>query len=164
MRIKRRSKPWRGLLAGAAAGLAASFLMGPVHALAQKASRQKEQDQLDPTEKVAAAVSHQVLHHRLSGDEKKAAAPAVHYLFGTTVGAIYGLAAEQIPAVRTGFGSLFGIAVWLGAHVLVVPALGLSRPITKSPLSQEAGEFGAHIAYGTAAEGVRLAMRTYVLR
>ena len=164
MRIRGKSKPWRGLLAGAAAGLAASFLMGPVHSLAQKAAPRKKEDQPDPTEKTADAVSKNVFNHDLTRQEKKIAAPVVHYLFGTTVGAIYGVAAETIPAVRTGFGSLFGAAVWLGAHVLVVPALGLSEPVTKSPLSQEAGEFGAHLVYGTAAEGVRLAMRAYVLR
>jgi hypothetical protein len=37
MRLKWRSKPWRGLLAGAVGGVAASFLMGSVYALAQKA-------------------------------------------------------------------------------------------------------------------------------
>ena len=164
MRLKRRSKPWRGLLAGAVGGLAASFLMGSVHALAQKASPPKKKQEVDPTEKVAAAISKNVLNHTPTRREKKAAGPVVHYLFGAAVGAAYGVAAETIPAVRTGFGSLFGAAVWLGAHVVAVPALGLSEPITKSPMTQEAGEFGAHIVYGTVSEGFRRAMRSYVLR
>ena len=164
MRLRRRSKPWRGLLAGAAAGLAASFLMGPVHALAQKADRSKKKQAADPTEKTAEATSENVLHHKLTRSQKKAAAPVVHYVFGAAVGALYGVAAETIPAVRTGFGSLFGAAVWLGAHVIAVPALGLAEPVTKSPLPKEAGEFGAHIVYGTVSEGLRRAMRSYVLR
>jgi putative membrane protein len=164
MRLKRRSKPWRGFIAGAVGGFAASFLMGPVHALAQKAGPPKKKREEDPTEKVAAAVSENVLDHTLTRREKKAAAPVVHYIFGTAVGAAYGVAAETIPAVRTGFGSLFGAAVWLGAHVIVVPALGLAEPVTKSPMTQEAGEFGAHLIYGTVSEGLRRAMRSYVLR
>jgi putative membrane protein len=164
MRLKRRSKPWRGLIAGALGGLAASFLMGPVHALAQKAGPPKKKQEVDPTEKVAAAVSENVLDHTLTRREKKAAASVVHYIFGTAVGAVYGVAAETIPAVRTGFGSLFGAAVWLGAHVIAVPALGLAAPITKSPMTTEAGEFGAHLVYGTVSEGLRRAMRSYVLR
>jgi hypothetical protein len=48
--------------------------------------------------------------------------------------------------------------------VLVVPALGLSEPVTKSPMSTEAGEFGAHLVYGTVSEGLRRAVRSYVLR
>src|SRR5260370_41870533 len=137
MRFKQRSKPWRGLLAGAAAGLAASFLMGTLHALVQKASPPKKQDEEDSTEKAAAAVSTKVFDHRLTRREKKTAGPIVHYLFGTAVGAIYGIAAETIPAVRTGFGSLFGVAGWLGPHVVAVPGLGLTEPLTKYPLSQE---------------------------
>jgi uncharacterized membrane protein YagU involved in acid resistance len=164
MRLKRKSKPWRGLLAGAVAGLAASFLMGPMHALAQKASPPRKKQKEDSTEKTAQAVSENVLNRRLTRTEKKAAGPVVHYLFGTAVGAIYGVAAETIPAVRTGYGSLFGTAVWLGAHVLVVPALGLSEPVTKSPVSIEAGELGAHLVYGTVSEGLRRAVRGYVLR
>jgi len=164
MRLRRKSKPWRGLLAGAVGGLAASFLMGPVHALAQKASPSKKKQEVDPTEKIAAAVSKNVLDHTPTRQEKKAAAPVVHYLFGAAMGGAYGVAAETIPAVRTGFGSLFGAAVWLGAHVIAVPALGLSAPVTKSPISTEAGEFGAHLVYGTVSEGLRRAMRSYVLR
>jgi uncharacterized membrane protein YagU involved in acid resistance len=164
MRFRRKSKPWRGLVAGAVAGLAASFLMGPVHALAQKVSPPKKKQREDPTEETAQAVSEKVLGHKLTRSEKKTAGPVVHYLFGTAVGAMYGVVAETIPAVRTGYGSLFGTAVWLGAHVLVVPALGLAEPVTKSPLTQEAGEFGAHLVYGTVSEGLRRAVRSYVLR
>ena len=42
------------------------------------------------------------------------------------VGALYGAAAEIVPRVTTAFGLPFGVAVWLGAHVIVVPALGLA--------------------------------------
>jgi putative membrane protein len=163
MRFKRRSKPWRGLLAGAIGGLAAAYLMGLFHALTEKAAPRKKQDEEDSTVKTAAAISKSVFDHRLTRREKKIAGPVVHYLFGAGVGAIYGLAAETIPAVRTGYGSFFGAAVWLGAHVVAVPALGLAEPVTKSPLSKEAGEFGAHLVYGTVSEGLRRAMRCYVL-
>jgi uncharacterized membrane protein YagU involved in acid resistance len=52
----------------------------------------------------------------------------------------------------------------LDAHVIGVPALGLSEPVTNSPMSSEAREFGAHLVYGTVSEGLRHAMRSYVLR
>lgn len=165
MRFRRQAKPWRGLLAGALGGLAASFLMGPLHALAQKAgSSEKKNGEEDSTMKAASAISENVLNHELTPREKKIAGPAVHFAFGASMGAIYGLAAEEVPAVRSGYGALFGAAVWLGAHVVTVPALGWAKPVMKSPWSKEAGEFGAHLAYGTVSEGVRRAMRAYVLR
>ena len=61
-------------------------------------------------------------------------------------------------------GTAFGAAVWMGAHVIVVPALGLSRPVTQSSAAQEATEFGAHVLYGTTAEGIRQLLRGTVLQ
>lgn len=165
MRNRQKSKPWRGLLAGAIGGLAGSFVMGPLHAMFQKAETQKQGNQEeDSTVKAASAISESLMSHPLTAKEKKVAGPAVHYAFGTTAGAIYGLAAELVPPVRTGFGGLFGATVWLGAHVLAVPALGFSKPVTESPVSMEAGEFGAHLVYGSVSEGLRRALRAYVLR
>jgi hypothetical protein len=40
----------------------------------------------------------------------------------------------------------------------------LSEPVTKLPAGKEAGEFGAHIVYGPVSEGLRRAVRSYVLR
>ena len=44
----------------------------------------------------------------------------------------YGAAVEVLPVLRTGLGMPFGAAVWLGAHVITVPALGLYEPVTRS--------------------------------
>ena len=88
----------------------------------------------------------------------------VHYSFGASVAAIYGTTAELVPLVSNGWGIPFGAAVWLGAHVITVPALGLSDPITHSGLRAEAVEFGAHLVYGTVAEGLRRFLRRRLLR
>ena len=53
----------------------------------------------------------------------------------------------------------FGLAVWLGAHVITAPALGLSRPVTRSPVSMEAVELGAHVVYGAVTEFLRRLVR-----
>ena len=107
MRFRPRLKPWRGLIADAAGGLAASFLMGPVHALAQKAGRPKKKREEDPTEKVAAAVSENVLDHTLTRREKKAAAPVVRYMrrspgLWDRVGRIEARHAQQSPTLTGG--------------------------------------------------------------
>jgi hypothetical protein len=88
-------------------------MMEPLNAPAEKAVPPTKKKEVDPTEKVAAAVSEDVLDHTSTRREKKTAGPVVHYLFGTAVGGAHGVAAETIRAVRTGFGSLFRIAVWL---------------------------------------------------
>jgi uncharacterized membrane protein YagU involved in acid resistance len=58
-----------------------------------------------------------------------------------------------------GFGLPFGAAVWLGAHVMTVPALGLAEPPTRQPLAKEMPELGMHFLYGTVTELVRRLLR-----
>ena len=72
------------------------------------------------------------------------AGAAVHCGFGAGAGGVYGAVAEILPRVTKGGGVPFGTAVWLGAHVIMVPSLGLSRPATQSPLPKEVAELAAH--------------------
>ena len=74
--------------------------------------------------------------------------------FGSRTAAAYGVAAQlwtyvQMPALA------IGAAVWLGAHVVAVPALGLAEPPTRRPRSQEARELLLHLVYGVVTETVR---------
>ena len=114
------------------------------------ASPQKE----DPTAKVAAAGA-RLVGLRLSKDEKPFASHIVHYAFGASVGAVYSAVAERVPGATAAWGLPFGVAVWLGAHVTAVPALGLADPPTRQPVGQEVKEFGLHLIYGTTTELVR---------
>jgi uncharacterized membrane protein YagU involved in acid resistance len=84
----------------------------------------------------------------LTPHQKKIAGPAVHYGFGVSIAMFYGAAVEVLPVLRAGLGMPFGAAVWLGAHVITVPALGLSEPVTRSTPLREGVEFGAHLVYG----------------
>lgn len=149
---------WKACLAGAAGGLLASYAIGKVHTTLEKAVGASPPPGEDSTVKVASAFSRLVRHSDLDRQEKGIASSIVHYGFGTSVAVAYGAAAEFVPALRTGFGTLFGLALWLGAHVIAVPALGLAEPITHSSFGEEAAEFGAHIAYGTVVELVRTAL------
>jgi uncharacterized membrane protein YagU involved in acid resistance len=105
-----------------------------------------------------------VFRHALAEEEKKAAGTAVHYGFGASVGGVYGVVAEMTPLVTRGGGVPFGTAVWLGAHVIVVPALGLSSPVTRSPLPKEVVELAAHFVYGAVTELIRRLLRTRAIR
>jgi putative membrane protein len=163
MRTNPQPNPWRGLLAGAVAGLVASFVMSQFHSIVQTVGSSRKQGGEDSTVKTASAVSKRIFHHELTRRQKKIAGPAVHYAFGSTVAATYGAAVETAPFLRVGWGLPFGAAVWLGAHVITVPTLGLSEGVAASPLRQEATEFVAHLLYGGAVEGIRRLIRTRML-
>jgi hypothetical protein len=146
----------RGAVVGLVAGLLAAGAMSLAHRVLRDVDRQPvvSDKPEDPTIVVARAVA-SLAGSALDEDEKSRAGAAVHYAFGGVVGALYGAAAEVIPRVTTAFGVPFGIAVWLGAHVVAVPALGLSEPPTRQPIGQEAEELGLHVVYSSVTEFVR---------
>jgi uncharacterized membrane protein YagU involved in acid resistance len=163
--------PVKGLLAGAAAGLIAAWVMnqfqsgwskaseklksGEQNEASQSEQKQNQAEQEDATMKAAGKLAHAVLGRELSKDEKKKAGPLVHYAFGTFSGAMYGLVGEFLPLARIGFGTAFGAALFLVADELTVPALGLSGKATEAPLSSHFYALSSHLVYGASAEAVR---------
>jgi len=158
---RRKPSIWRGLLAGIAGGVAGSVAISQFHALAGRwvKNSQPQQQGEDSTVKAASAVSETILDRPLEPNEKKPASQAVHYAFGTGVGAAYGALAEWKPAVARAAGAPFGAAVWVGAHEVTVPALGWSQPPIKEPLPMHTLELASHVVYGVTVESVRRLVR-----
>jgi putative membrane protein len=151
-----------GSLAGLIGGLLASGAMSLGHRLVSdvvpKAEGPQEQAAEDATVKVASQAL-RLVGRTLDESDKPLAGTIVHYAFGALVGAVYGAVAEFVPRVTAGVGLPFGVAVWLGAHVITVPAVGLAEPPTRQPLSKEGREFGLHLVYGVTTEVVRRLLR-----
>ena len=89
----------------------------------------------------------------LSREERKKAGPWVHYAFGTSVGAVFGVAAEMeadsVRRINPVFaGVAYGAAVFLAAHEIAVPALKLSSNPLKEPIPNQIAEFASHLVYG----------------
>ena len=181
-----RGNVWKGLAAGMAGGLAASWTMNQFQALLQKMAegearshgaqsmqrgspqhgvgrdlqaRGGDDEQDDATERVASAISEGLFQHKLAKDEKERAGAAVHYAMGITTGVLYGAVAELLPEVTLGAGLPFGAFVWLATDEGAVPAFGLSKSPTEYPLSTHAYALSAHFVYGLTAEIVRRAVR-----
>src|SRR5262245_55468773 len=125
-----------GLLAAGAMSLAHRLLTDPEAQAAQSAGPE------DPTIKVASAVT-RLADYRLRKEHKASAGSIVHYAFGAVVAAVYGAAAEIAPRAKIAQGLPFGTAVWLGAHVVAVPTLGLAESPVRQPLGKEAGKDAA---------------------
>jgi len=158
---------WRGVIAGLVGGVIAAGAMSVVHkglaglsagAEQQKPPADQHQDE-DATVKVANGIARRLLRRPLPEDKKPLAGNLVHYAFGAGVGALYGGVAAVAQPVTTAVGLPFGVAVWLGAHVITVPALGLAEPPTRRPFSKEALEFVLHLVYGGVTELVRRLVR-----
>jgi putative membrane protein len=130
-------------------------LMGPVHMMGAKALHQRPPRGADATEKVAKAIARTVTGHRLRKSQRKRGGEIVHFAFGASVGALYGLLASIFPLVTIGAGAVFGAAVYVGAHAIVTPALGLAPSPVENGFAQESVELTSHVVYGLVADGVR---------
>jgi uncharacterized membrane protein (UPF0136 family) len=183
--FRRRRKPnvVRGVVTGIAAGLAATLIMDQFQkltAVGQKAAekqirlahheseeaierdqRHKEEEaaqQEDSTEKVARKIA-AAAGKDLPQEDRKKAGQAVHYAFGTLMGAFYGVTAELIPEVTTGGGTAYGTLLFLGADEIAVPAFQLSPPPTETAPTDHLQHWAAHVVYGGSLELIRSLLR-----
>lgn len=172
---------WKGMIAGLAGGLLASWTMNQFQAawtrLAEGAEkshgaqsmqpsdgstgdqRRDVQEQDDATVETAKVISRGVFGHELQESEKEPAGTAVHYAFGTAGGALYGALAEVSPQVTAAGGLPFGAAFWLMADEISVPLLGLAKGPTAYPVSTHVYSLASHLVYGVTAELGRRAVR-----
>lgn len=184
---KEESDVLKGLAAGITAGLVASVVMNQFQALIGKVTagvershgaqslqqgsprhgvgrelqeRGSDDDRDDAAMRLANAVSVGVLDRELTKTEKDTAGTALHYAYGISMAALYGVAAEFAPVVTAGAGLPYGASIWIVADEGVVPALGLSKSPAEYPLSIHAYALASHFVFGLTTELVRRAVRT----
>lgn len=161
----------RGVLAGVAGGMTASWLMnqflaGPGaklrHAVQSDEENIKEQAgslEQSATMKTADAVASATSGRHLSWEQQEKAAPVVHYTFGALLGGLYGGLVEYMPPVKAGFGTAYGSAVFGAADMVAVPAFNLSGSSGKQSAASLVSPFSAHVVYGVTTELVRRIVR-----
>lgn len=116
----------------------------------------------DATVQTAQAIVLWLIGSELQASNRHAAGLIVHYTFGASMAVAYGVAVERAPWLAVGGGVPFGCAIWLGAHVIAVPALGLAKPVSKSSAAMELAEVFDHVIYGAVCEAVRYKGRSWL--
>lgn len=165
---------WKGLVSGLAAGLAGTAAMTLFQTGWSKAQKElsqskrreestesnRQSSQNEPsTVKVVNRILEATLHRDLRKSEKEPASYAVHFAFGTLMGGIYGLSSEYLKIARIGYGLLHGLGLWAGADATVLPAIGLSQPVTERSPGELTYEILAHAVYGVSSEATRKFVR-----
>ncbi|HEX7227700.1 MAG TPA: DUF1440 domain-containing protein [Candidatus Binatia bacterium] len=172
---------WKGLVAGLASGLVASWTMNQFQAAwtraaagaekshgaqsmqpAEGSSGNETQDTIeqdDAAVETAKVISEGVFDRELEESEKETAGAVVHYVFGVASGGLYGALAEVTPQVTTAAGVPFGAVFWLIADQISVPLFGLKEGPTEYPPSTHAYSLASHLVYGVTAELSRRALR-----
>jgi Protein of unknown function (DUF1440) len=164
----------KGIVTGAVAGLVGTWAMSeaqrlwthvvdgdaPESAGGRHDARdwQERSEHQNSNELAAQAAARYILNRRLTRRELRIAAPLAHYLFGATMGALYGAYAKRRHA-RTS-GAAFGTTVWFAADEIAMPLLGLSHSTTRRPFEMHLQSFVAHLVFGTATEMARRSLQS----
>ena len=147
-------------LFGAIGGAAGTFVLGKVMGLGSKLQSAEDQwierelKREPPTEALARRAARAGLGVELSRQEKHQLGEAVHWGYGVTWGAIYGMLRTRLPVSSKMGGLPFGVAFgFLGSGVLL-PLFKLTPPATEFPVSSHLNGLVSHYAYTATVEGV----------
>ena len=167
----------KGAAAGAAAGVIAGWVMNRVQAAISGrqrphggqaprtggafATRSEERFPAhdNAATKVAAVAAETLADEELTAPERERGGAWVHYLFAGGAGAVYGLLASCIGVRGVGAGAAYGALIWVGANVMVLPGLALSKPAHQYTPREEGASLAGHLVYGVTTELVRRAVR-----
>lgn len=153
----RRRTPLAAVLEGIAAGLAASVAQDIFFALTKKIAPsqsdvfsppEREQKDENPTETVARRVV-ELVAQRAPLHNKAAAGRIVHFTYGATCGAVYGIVAGSSRRPnRLSSGICYGMGVWFVSDNVLMPMFRLYAWPTAYKLRSHAYAIAAHLVYG----------------
>jgi hypothetical protein len=102
-----------------------------------------------------------VLGHHVSPRYARCLDNLTHWGFGLANGAAYGLLLRSRRKPRVWFGLPFGAAVWASGYV-VLPLLGVYKPVWKYDFETLRNDLSAHLVFGTATAAT-FSLLTHVL-
>lgn len=116
----------------------------------------------DAAERLANAMNVAATGEALDKGRKDTVGTVLHYGYGASMGAVYGMAAEVLPEIAVGKGAVYGGMIWAAADEGVVPLLGLSKAPVEYPLPVHISALAAHVVYGLVLEVVRRGVRKII--
>jgi hypothetical protein len=148
--------------AGAAAGLAGTFLIQGLLAASQKWAPQSlppiKQDPGEFMVEKAEKNLPETVRGKIPERLEKVAAKFLALGYGTTFGALYAASRPETKSLLLE-GSVLGLAAWGAGYLGWLPATGLMPPVTKQQPEQIAGPILSHIAFGIVTVGLYRLLR-----
>lgn len=83
--------------------------------------------------------------YTFSGVQEPLSVFFVHVGFSIVFGIMYCVIAEYWPRIKMWQGTVFGFFVYIFAHVLLMPAMGLVPPLAQIPFDENASELFGHL-------------------
>jgi hypothetical protein len=140
-----------GPLEGAMAGLVATAPMTAVMLVLHYLLPAPERYPLEPYRITRRMARRARLSGVLDNKEKLVAATAAaHFSYGAAAGAPFPALLSRLPLPPVLAGALYGLMVWTGSYLGLVPALGILSPATHHPGRRNILMIVAHLVWGSA--------------
>jgi hypothetical protein len=139
------------LLAGALAGFAATVPMTWVMEVLHRRLPGRERYPLPPRKVTMRLADRAGVRHELDEPERLGLTLLAHFGMGAAAGALYGPLAGALPGPAPLRGAAYGLAVWAGNYLGLLPGLGLLSPATEHPPRRTAVMIAAHLVWGATA-------------
>lgn len=139
---------------GAAAGVAATWLMDRVTTVLYEKESEETQERENEARGgqtayvIAAEKAASLVGRELDEEEKKKAGTAIHWALGVGAGAFYGALRNRIPQLGIGSGLAYGTVFWLAMDEAALTALGLTPPPQEFPWQTHARGLAGHLVLG----------------
>ncbi len=137
--------------AGAFTGLTATAPMTVVMEVLYRLLPRQQQYPLPPSEIIAVLNDTIDLEQHLDPSMHRAVTLVAHFAYGGVTGALYGALAGMMPLPSISpllRGPLWGLIVWSGSYMGLLPAVGVLRPATQHPAERNLLMITAHLVWG----------------
>jgi uncharacterized membrane protein YagU involved in acid resistance len=136
-----------GAISGAVATVPMTLTMVVLHRFIQRGKRR----QLPPEQITVNLAGKAGIGEAVENEaERKAISLINHFGYGSATGAVYGLVEDGIDLHPVAKGIGYGLAVWAGSYLALLPAADILPPATRHRTSQNAMMIAAHIVWGAA--------------
>ena len=143
-----------------AKGLIAGLIGGVVATAAKTAAEKIYSPRIHGEPEPPDVLAEKMAGHPLSASAKAAAAEGIHWTFGATAGAAYGVLAEFYPAATAREGANFGMTLMALTHEGALPAMGLASQPAEQSSREKSSEMVTHVVFGLVTEVVRRFVRS----
>jgi uncharacterized membrane protein YagU involved in acid resistance len=133
---------------GLLAGFIATFPMTLAMAALHRRLPPHERYPLPPEEITAKLAEEAGEAEHIGHPEHQAATLIAHFGYGAVMGGMYTTLAEKVPGPPALSGMAYGLAVWAGGYLGLLPALGILKPATEHPPRRTALMIAAHLVWG----------------
>lgn len=133
---------------GAISGLVATGPMTVAMILLHRQLPGSERYPLPPRQATMKLAEQTGLKKKLDDPGRYAATLLAHFGYGAGVGSIYGAVEESVPAPAIAKSLVYGVLVWAGSYLGLLPVLGAMKPATEHPVRRNALMIAVHVLWG----------------